>query len=149
MTNESEGGKAVLNGHGSRLKIRKDRRLRTRKPLPCASCGGKCCTYAPIEKAVWDKVKNLVGEDGVVFPMWEGTRKEAYLVVKKTVGIDPAINLTRDGECYFLNGGRCSIYSRRPFSCRAMGTEVNPCPVVDPEGARRAVESFNLRQGPR
>jgi Fe-S-cluster containining protein len=94
------------------------------KPLPCKECGGRCCRYAPIESKVWAKVKNKLPGEAEVTKYWPGTYKEAYVAIKPN----------SDGVCAFLIEGRCSIYSYRPDSCRAVGVRI-VCSYVDPKGA--------------
>lgn len=97
--------------------------------LPCATCGGKCCRYAPIETRVWKRVKHKVQGDVEIYCKWEGEPKEAWFALKRGT----------DGECAFLQNGRCSIYSMRPRSCRAVGVLI-PCSEVDKETAARQME---------
>lgn len=103
--------------------------------LPCEECGGKCCKYAPIEMPVWDKVKDKINLDDYVHDrVYPGTSMEAMVVWKKET----------DGECAFLENGRCSIYSDRPKSCRAVGTTI-PCAYVDPEAVDRFIRQAKKR----
>lgn len=105
-----------------------------KKPLPCDECGGQCCRYAPIEIRVWERVRHKCPPDAQLMRRWEGTPADAVIAMKPD----------SDGECAFLQGGRCSIYSMRPRSCRALGW-LFPCGYVDPEGAQRIAERYLQR----
>jgi hypothetical protein len=105
--------------------------------LPCETCGGKCCFYAPIGLKEFEKIKTKypIGEDAVVSSVFVGTPKEAVIVCKKNT----------KGECYFLREGRCAIYIYRPDTCRKVGAD-GVCPVTNPKEVTRRVEA-QLRKG--
>lgn len=104
--------------------------------LPCAECGGKCCTYPAFTRV---DLKRLL-RAGIKIPA--GTQQ------KRMPGY---VILTRPNEkwCPFLAAdGRCGIYEHRPKPCRAYGeTPGLPCMVVDPEGAMRQAELRHRRLG--
>ena len=105
--------------------------------LPCATCKGKCCTYAPIEKEVWERVKHKVPADAVITEKFQGTSKHAFFAYKPET----------DGVCSFLSEqGKCSIYTYRPRSCRAVGVDPRvPCPVVAPKRAMQKIMEMAIR----
>jgi len=97
------------------------------KELPCIECGGLCCKYAPIETKVWERVKHKA-EGAEITLHWAGEPKEAYIAIKPG----------SDGVCWFLQDGRCAIYTYRPPSCRGVGTRI-PCAYVDPKATMQYV----------
>ena len=97
------------------------------RTLPCEKCGGQCCFNAPIEASVWRTVSHKANGAEITI-LWEGTTKEAVIASKPGT----------EGECWFLVNGRCSIYSRRPKSCRAVGT-LFPCAVIATEKEKEAL----------
>ena len=79
------------------------------KPLEqlCKDCRGFCCTAAPFAKHEFEKVKRD-GKSAFIKPIGNGS----MLVMKSRL----------DMTCFFLENGRCTIYSRRPKICRELGT---------------------------
>lgn len=102
--------------------------------LPCKECGGRCCTYAPIELSVWERVKHKAGADAIVEKLFEGTRREAVFCSKPNT----------DCVCYFLTEGRCTIYAYRPMACRAVGSKI-PCAYVNPVAVKAMIDGCSKR----
>lgn len=113
--------------------------LRNEK-LPCDSCGGACCTFAPFTVA---EARAARIANGGTHPA--GSRVVPGLPAKDRFGGGSSLLIVKaDGEtCAYLQGGRCTIYEARPQACRAYGRIPEmPCQVLHPREAQRAVRNL-------
>lgn len=111
-------------------------RVLQQEQLPCGSCGGRCCTYAPFTPSELRAARLAAGGS---YP--PGSRVVAGMPAKARFGgAATSLVVGPDGEtCAFLAGGRCSIYEARPRACRDYGRVPEmPCEVLHPREAARA-----------
>lgn len=105
--------------------------------LPCDSCGGKCCTFAPFAPS---ELRRARLANGGSYP--QGATVIGWLPLKKEfgggAGGHASMVVKEDGEtCAFLADGRCSIYEVRPRACRDYGRVPElPCRVLHPKEAQ-------------
>lgn len=114
------------------------------RPLPCDTCGGKCCTAAPFRPS---ELRAARLANGGHYP--PGARVINGIPVRPEHGGGTAA-LVAVGDrltCAFLRDGRCSIYDARPLVCRLLGTVHElPCPEVEPVRAERLTQEWLTRQ---
>lgn len=110
------------------------------KPLPCGTCGGKCCTAAPFRPSELRAARLAIG--GAYPP---GARVITGIPVRPEHGGGTAALVVVGDRptCAFLRDGRCSIYDARPEVCRLLGTvPALPCPEVEPVRAERLTRKW-------
>jgi len=106
--------------------------------LPCHSCGGKCCTFAPFTAS---ELRQARLANGGSYP--SGARVLSGLPIKAMFGGGSgSLVVGADGiTCAFLKDGRCSIYEARPRACRDYGRVPElPCQVLHPKESRAIAE---------
>lgn len=114
--------------------------------LPCDTCGGKCCSFAPFTPT---ELRAARLANGGSFPA--GAKVVGGFPIKvKFGGGEGGSVVVADDEmtCAFLVAGRCSIYEARPRACRDYGRVVElPCQVVHPEHAAKiAADNYRALQ---
>lgn len=104
----------------------------------CSSCIGTCCTM-PVEVKASDFVRlGLANHDEIE----SSPKKVANRLIKEGIvsqyrektGLF-TITQKSNSDCYFLNSNRlCSVYEKRPDTCRQFPTEIGRkitfCPYI-------------------
>lgn len=128
----------------------------TRGPskLPCDTCGGQCCSWAPFLPKEFRKIQPKIPTGATLVVVDVRTLEvigfpEGHL---ETALSEPNVGVLvvkgDEGTCAFLKEGRCSVYTYRPHVCRALGVDPRiPCPILHPEAAQgAALELFRRLQ---
>ena len=95
------------------------------EPLPCDTCRGRCCTFAPMSRREMKIIRKA-----------HGLPRGAKVVdLPGGIGVMGVLD-ERNGVCAFLVDGRCSVHELRPMTCRAYGTVAKlPCAYLYPAEA--------------
>ena len=98
-----------------------------RLELPCAECGGRCCTYPVFTRGELRQAVKAAGG------LPEGAQ------VKHLPGGGRVLTAGPESKwCPFLVEGRCSVYEVRPRACRVYGRIPElPCEYLYPKEAER------------
>lgn len=96
--------------------------------LPCEECKGQCCTYPTMSQVEFARLL-----------MFKKPPKETKII---HVGTTVILSL-KNGNCPYLEGGKCSVYQARPQVCRDYGHKKElPCAYLYPEKAEERVNTF-------
>jgi uncharacterized protein len=101
--------------------------------VPCGTCVGCCVSGYPVPIRSSDALDDLLPSEYVV-PITRVSTNVSKMLVARA-----------DGTCPMLQPSGCSIYSRRPLTCRDYDCRVFAAAGIDAGGAERYVINQRVR----